>query len=267
MGVDREVSGRVDEILAQAVALLHEGVEVVARWVHGDPAGVIALVGAVDGADKVKLRSGFGTGPGRFTAAMNPELVGAQVGGVQVRLGRVKHHAVDAGIGLVLVVLHVGRQSAGSRVDGEDGAVAGMVVEGVAVDGVGRLLRGEEEDGTGVCVGRLSLGYENVSKDLFYGLVMREEGAYGGAAWGGRLGGRWRWATRRHSWTISSWRRRRLLFCCAKCLNEARDVSPRAYRSSHGYQHDGDTGIGVVVVDLHQTSSTRWAHPEESRCA
>lgn len=42
--------------------------------------------------------------------------------------------------------------------DGDDGAGAGVVVEGVRVDGVGRLLGGEEEDGAGVGVGGGRLG-------------------------------------------------------------------------------------------------------------
>lgn len=82
---------------------------------------------------------------------MDPELVGAEVGGVEIRLGGIKDHAVDAAVGLVLVVLDVGGEGAGGGVDGEDGAVAGVVVEGVAVDRVGGFPGGEEEDGAGVC--------------------------------------------------------------------------------------------------------------------
>lgn len=84
---------------------------------------------------------------------MYPEFVGCEVGRVQVRLCGVKHHAVNAGVGLVLVVLNIGSQCAGSWVGGEDGAVACVLVEGVAVDAIRRLLGGEEEDGASICCG------------------------------------------------------------------------------------------------------------------
>lgn len=62
VGEDGDAGGRVDEVLAEAVALFHEGVEIVSRGVDGDPAGVIARVGAVDGADELELRRGGGGG-------------------------------------------------------------------------------------------------------------------------------------------------------------------------------------------------------------
>ena len=88
---------------------------------------------------------------------MHPELVGAQVGRVEVRFCRVEDHAVDPGVGLVLVVLCVGFEGAGGG-DGEDGAVAGVVVEGVAVHGVRCLSGGKQEDGACVGIGRCGLG-------------------------------------------------------------------------------------------------------------
>lgn len=147
VGEDGHVSSRVDEVLADAVALFHEGVEVGSRGVDGDPARVVARVGAFDGADEREL------GGGRVELLVDPELVGFEVGGVEVRLGRVEDHAVDAAVGLVLVVLNVCCQGAGGWVGGEDGAVAGVLVEGVAVDCVGGLAGGEEEDCAGVCFG------------------------------------------------------------------------------------------------------------------
>lgn len=60
---------------------------------------------------------------------------------------------MNARVGLVLVVLDVVHQGAGRSVGGEDGAVAGVFVKGIAVDCVGGLLGGEEEDGAGVCLG------------------------------------------------------------------------------------------------------------------
>ena len=64
---------------------------------------------------------------------------------------------MDAGVGLVRVVLEVGVEGAGLR-DGEDVAVAGVFVEGVAVDGVGGLFCGEEEDRAGVGFGVVCFG-------------------------------------------------------------------------------------------------------------
>jgi hypothetical protein len=146
--VDGHVRVRVDEVLADAVALLHEGVQVVARGVDGDPARVVAGLRAVDGADEVDGRVVLGA------SLVDPELVGAEVGGVQVGLGGVEDHAVDARVGLVFVVLDVLFEGARVGIGGEDGAVAGVVVEGVAVDGVWGFLGGEEEDGAGVCGGK-----------------------------------------------------------------------------------------------------------------
>ncbi|KAH6610590.1 hypothetical protein Trco_000610 [Trichoderma cornu-damae] len=91
----------------------------VARGVHGDPSRVVARVGTVYGPDELQPRR-------RRLPAVDPDLVGGEVGRVEARLGRVEDHAVDARVGLVLVVLHVGPQLAGRGIRGEDGAVAGV---------------------------------------------------------------------------------------------------------------------------------------------
>jgi hypothetical protein len=65
---------------------------------------------------------------------------------------------MDAGIRLVRVVLDIFLESLCGRVGGEDSAVASVVVERVAVDGIRRLVRCEKEDGTGVCGGKRSIG-------------------------------------------------------------------------------------------------------------
>lgn len=101
VGVHGQVGGRVDAVLAQAVAVLHEGVEVLARGVHGHPAGVVALIRTVDTADKLDL-GGVGA-----RLPVDPELVGLEVGGVEVRLRGVEDHAVDARVVLVRIVLDV----------------------------------------------------------------------------------------------------------------------------------------------------------------
>ncbi|CEI40753.1 unnamed protein product [Fusarium venenatum] len=65
---------------------------------------------------------------------MGPELVGAKVGRVKILLLGVKDHAMDASVRLVGVVLNVLLESLCGVVGGEDSAVAGVVVEWIAVD-------------------------------------------------------------------------------------------------------------------------------------
>ena len=147
--VHRHVRGRVDHVLADAVAGLHQGIQIIARGVHRDPARVVARVRRVDGTDQLDFARG--------KLAVRPQLVGGQIGRVQVGLGGVKHHAVDARVLLVFVVLNVLLERAGGG-DREDVAIAGELVEGVGVDGVGRLLGGEQEDGARVGVGVVGTG-------------------------------------------------------------------------------------------------------------
>lgn len=82
--VDGHVRRGINDVLAEPVALLHEGVQVVPRGVHGHPAGVVSGVGAFHAADELESRA-LG-GRGRFCQApVNPELVGLEVCGVEVR--------------------------------------------------------------------------------------------------------------------------------------------------------------------------------------
>lgn len=152
MGVDRETSGWVDEIFADAVALLHERVEVITRRMHGYPARMVSGVRAVHGTNKLKRRVLFAT------TAMDPELIGAQVGGVKILLLGVKDHAMDASVRLVGVILNILLKSLCGIVGGEDGAVAGVIIKWVAVNGVRRLVGSQEEDGAGVGCRKRSIG-------------------------------------------------------------------------------------------------------------
>ena len=115
MSVDGEVGGWVDEVFAKDVALFHESVEVVPLGVDGDPAGMIARVGAVDGADEFDFRTC------QVWSAMDPEFIRFQIGGVQVFFVlRVEDHAVNTRVGLVREVLDVLFEStSGGVVDGE----------------------------------------------------------------------------------------------------------------------------------------------------
>lgn len=152
MRIHGETSGRVDEIFADAVALFHERIEVVARGMHGNPTGVVPVVGTLDRSHQVEGRV-------VFPAAMDPKLIGTEIGRVQVLLLWIKDHAVDARVGLVGVVLDILLEGLGGRVRREDGAVAGVVVERVAVDSVRGFVCGEEEDGSCVCRRERGIGW------------------------------------------------------------------------------------------------------------
>jgi hypothetical protein len=82
-----------------------------------------------------------------------PYPVSPHVCAIQVGFCGIKDHAVDCSLVAVLVILNV-LFHATRGVDGEDVAVAGMIVERVAIHGIRRRLCRKEEDGArlGVCV-------------------------------------------------------------------------------------------------------------------
>lgn len=88
---------------------------------------------------------------------MRPDPIVLHIRRVEEGLGGIEDHAMDAGVGGVGVVLHIGVQGAVFWSYGEDIAVAGVVVEGVSVDVVRGLLGGEVEDGSSVGLGVLGL--------------------------------------------------------------------------------------------------------------
>jgi len=134
---------RVDRVLRQAVAVLHQRVQVRARGVDGDPARRVARPRRRHAAHRrEQARCGI--------LRVRPDAVGPHVCRVQVALGAVEGHAVDCGLGRVGVVLDVRLQRAG-RVHREDVAEAGVLVERVAVHVIWRLLSGQKEDGS--CAG------------------------------------------------------------------------------------------------------------------
>jgi hypothetical protein len=67
---------------------------------------------------------------------------------------------VNTGLGVIFVVLYIAIQSS-VGLDGKHVTVAGVVVEGVAVDIIGGLVGSEDEDGTGV---GLAAGGESCSR-------------------------------------------------------------------------------------------------------
>lgn len=125
----------------------------------GDPSGVIARSRGVEAADKLNLAR-------RGVLLVGPDLVGPHVCGIQVRLGRVKHHAVNGRVVLIFVVLNVVADGA-LLVDGKDVAKAGKIVERIPVDIVRRLHASQYEYGPRLCASLLCL--------CFMGLVEAEE--------------------------------------------------------------------------------------------
>jgi hypothetical protein len=89
---------------------------------------------------------------------VRPDFVGPHVGRVEVLFILVEDHAVDGGVVLVRVVLDIFFQTA-LVVDRENVAIAGEIVERVAVDIVRRLVGGEHED-------RASLGVSIVGSGV-----------------------------------------------------------------------------------------------------
>lgn len=115
---------------------------------------------------------------------MRPDLVGGQIGRVEVGLCRVENHAVDTGLGVIFVVLHIAVQSP-IGLDGKHVTVASVVVERVAVDIVGRLTGGEDEYRTSV---GLAAGGESCMRSA--GDLQRTQKTYGGQRRGATLGER-----------------------------------------------------------------------------
>lgn len=110
-------------------------------WMHGHPSWMVARQRCVQTAHGLQM-------PRRGVFLVRPDFVGPHVGGVEVGFAWIEDGAVDGRGGRVGKVLHVAVQSARGG-HGEDVAVAGVRVERGAVDCVGRLSCGEDEDGAG----------------------------------------------------------------------------------------------------------------------
>lgn len=150
MRVDGQLRLRINHVLAQAVPALHQRVQILSAGVHLHPSWVVFGLRrlCVSNCLHAALVVNF---------LVAPDTVCPHVCAVQVCLGRVEDHAVDGRLLAVLVVLDVLLHGA-RLVDGEDVAIAGVVIEGVAVHGIGSLLRGEVEDGACLGVGVVRSG-------------------------------------------------------------------------------------------------------------
>lgn len=148
--VNRQLGLRINHIFAQPVSALHQRIQIVSAWMHLHPPRVVLWRRRFGIPDCLKSSL-------LVNLLVAPHAVCPHIGAVEVCLARVKYHAVDGGLVAVFVVLNVLDEVPGG-VDGEDVAVAGVVVEGVAVDGVRGLLGWEEEDGAGLCRGIVGFG-------------------------------------------------------------------------------------------------------------
>jgi hypothetical protein len=141
---------RINDVLAQPVPTFHQSIQIVSAWMHLHPSRMI--FGRRRFCVSYCLQSSF-----VINLLMAPYPVCPHVCAVQVVFAGVKHHAVYGGLVTVLKVLNVLGEVAG-RVDRKDIAEACIVVERIAVHGVGWLLCREKEDGAGLGVGVIGFG-------------------------------------------------------------------------------------------------------------
>lgn len=90
----------INDVHAKSISSLHEDVEIMATGTQLHPARVVSWVRSVQFTHQLEL-AGF------VILLVRPDLVGAQVCGVEVGLRLVKHHTVDASLGRVRVILDV----------------------------------------------------------------------------------------------------------------------------------------------------------------
>ena len=99
-GVNRQLSLRINHVLAEAVSPLHQGVQVVTGWMHFYPSGVVLWRGCFGVADCVQSAL-------VVNLLVAPNSVCPHVCAVEVGFRGVKNHAVDGRLVAVLVVLDV----------------------------------------------------------------------------------------------------------------------------------------------------------------
>lgn len=133
--VDRQLCLRINHILAQSIPALHQRIQVITRRMHLHPSWMILW-------RRRFCVSHCLQSPLFIDLLVTPYPVRPHVCAVEVGFRGIKDHAVDCGLFAVLVVLYVFLDVAG-RVDGEDVAVARIVVEGIAIYGVRWFLRRE----------------------------------------------------------------------------------------------------------------------------
>lgn len=140
------MSLRINHIFADPVSSLHQSIQVFSRRVHLYPSRVVFLALCLGEANCLQS-SLF------VNLLVTPDAICPHVCAVEVRFCGIEYHTVDSRLVAVLVVLDILLERS-IAVDVEDVSIAGILVEGVAVDVVRWLSRGKEEDGAclGVCL-------------------------------------------------------------------------------------------------------------------
>ena len=139
MGIYGEVSLRIDHVFADPVSCFHQSVQILPGRMHLNPSRVVFL--ALCFCEPNCFQSSL-----VINLLVTPDAVRPHVGAVEICLGWVEYHSMDCRLVAVFVVLDVFLQRA-VAVDAEDVAIAGVVVERVAVDIVRGLAGRKEENG------------------------------------------------------------------------------------------------------------------------
>lgn len=152
MGVDWQLCLRIDDIFAQAIAPLHQSIQVVAGRVHLYPSRMVLWSRRFSEAYCFQLAF-------LISLLVTPYSVCPHICAVEIGLGGVKDHTVDCCLFAVFEVLDVLLDMA-RGVDREDIPVTSIVVERIAIHVVRRFLAGKEEYGACLRVGVVGFGYE-----------------------------------------------------------------------------------------------------------
>jgi len=122
----------INYVDGDSVSCLHQGIQVCAGRMHFHPPRMVARCRSIKAADQLQSTIAI--------LLMCPQLVRTQICRVEICLGWIKDHSVNAGVRLIFVILDVLLDGA-TGIDCEDVAVQGVVVECVSIDAVWWLLR------------------------------------------------------------------------------------------------------------------------------
>lgn len=119
------MSSRINDIYTKCIPMLHKNIKIIARWMHSHPSRLIFMFRRLYKAHGFQLAS-------TRIFLMTPDFVAPHVCGVKVFFFWIKNHSVNRRVWRVFVVLDALFQRSFS-VHAEDGSMAGMFVERVAV--------------------------------------------------------------------------------------------------------------------------------------
>jgi hypothetical protein len=145
MCVNRQLCGWINHILAQPISAFHQCIQIVPAGMHLHPSRMILWRGRLCVAQRLEP-------PRVVDFPVTPYPIRPHVCAIKTGFAWVKYHAVNCGLVTVFEVLYVFVQMARGA-DGENVAIARIVVKGIAIYGVWRLLSCEEKDGAGLGIG------------------------------------------------------------------------------------------------------------------